>query len=201
MKNNYPNYNKVDWIDIIEKYAGKAGKYSLTECNGIWITQNEITTIESINNKVLERLAFTLLCLAKFHNFKNKDNNNWVTEEGSEIFRLANISTSAFDKELRFNKLKELNLISYAKKINNLNIQVLYVDDDSENIFLVKDFRSLGNEWRLYKGEKYIRCESCGMLVRKTNNKKKYCKDCAKIHSAQRKYLWDLNNKNLKSEK
>ena len=33
----------------------------------------------------------------------------------------------------------------------------------------------------LYKGEKYIRCSDCGILVKKTSNRRKYCKDCGKI--------------------
>ena len=31
-----------------------------------------------------------------------------------------------------------------------------------------------------YKGEKYIRCADCGVLVRKTANNKKYCNSCIK---------------------
>ena len=80
----------------------------------------------------------------------------------------------------KFNKLKELGLIEYAKKVNNLNIQVLYIDDDSENQLFVSDFRKLGYEWRLYKGEKYIRCADCGLLTKgNKNNTKRYCQQCA----------------------
>ena len=78
MKTNYPDYNAINWISTIEKYAKRAEKYPLCKCRGIWITRNEITTIENLHDKVLERLAFTLLCLAKFNNFKNPQNNNWV---------------------------------------------------------------------------------------------------------------------------
>ena len=59
------------------------------------------------------------------------------------------------------------------------NIQVLYIDDESENKLFVSDFRKLGYEWRLYNGEKYIRCADCGILVKNTNGKRRYCKDCA----------------------
>lgn len=201
MLKNYPNYNSIDWQPIIEKYANSAHKYSLIECDGVWITENELQTIQSLNDKVLERLSFTLLCLAKFGNIKNPNNNNWVTIEDSEIYKIANISTSSFDKGIRFNKLKSLGLIAYAKKINNLNIQVLYVDDESTPVFKVGDFRALGHEWRLYKGEKYIRCNECGLLVKKTNNKKKFCRECAKLRTLHNKAIWDSENKNRKIRK
>jgi hypothetical protein len=179
MKNNYPRYNPVDWSVNIEKYAVKASKYPLCECKGVWITKNELKTIEDIQNKVLVRLAFTLLCLSKFRNFRNSQNNNWVNYSNGEIYKLACINTTAFDKDLKFNQLRELGLIEYAKKVDNLNIRVLYIDDESEKKLFVSDFRQLGYEWRLYKGEKYIRCADCGILVRRNTNNQKYCKACA----------------------
>ena len=65
-------------------------------------------TIEEIHDKVLERLAFTLLCLAKFRNFRNPNNNNWVNYSNGEIYSMACINTTAFEKDVKFNKLKEL---------------------------------------------------------------------------------------------
>ena len=179
MESNYPHYNPVDWDVSFEKYANKAGKYPLCECNGVWITKNELKTIEEMHDKVLERLAFTLLCLAKFRNYRNPNNNNWVNHTNGEIYSLACINATSFEKDIKFNKLKELGLIEYAKKVNNLNIQVLYIDEDCEKTFFVSDFRKLGYEWRLYKGEKYIRCADCGTLVKNTNGKRRYCKECA----------------------
>ncbi len=179
MEVSYPRYNPVDWNTSIEKYANKASKYPLCECKGIWITENELKTIKEIQNKVLERLAFTLLCLAKFKNYRNQNNNNWVNYSNGEIYNIACINTTAFDKDLKFNQLRELGLIEYAKKVNNLNIKVLYIDDDSEKKLFISDFRKLGYEWRLYKGEKYIRCADCGILIRRKTNNQKYCKDCS----------------------
>lgn len=192
MENNYPHYNPVDWAASFEKYANKAGKYPLCQCNGIWITEGELKSIAEIQDKVLERLAFTLLCLAKFSNFRNPNNNNWVNYTNGEIYSMACINTTAFEKDIKFNKLKELGLIEYAKKVNSLNIQVLYTDETSDKTLFVSDFRKLGYEWRLYKGEKYIRCAACGILVKNTNGKRKYCRDCAenqnKIKALQRYY-------------
>lgn len=192
MENNYPHYNPVDWTASLEKYANKAGKYPLCQCSGIWITDSELIAIDKIHDKVLERLAFTLLCLAKFSNFRNPNNNNWVNYTNGEIYSIACINTTAFEKDMKFNKLKELGLIEYAKKVNSLNIQILYIEEDSQKKLFVSDFRKLGYEWRLYKGEKYIRCTTCGILVKNTNGKRKYCKDCAenqnKMKSLQRYY-------------
>lgn len=199
MQDNYPHYNPIDWSACIEKYACNADKYPLCKCNGVWITENELTTIEQLQDKVLERLAFTFLCLAKFRNFKNPDNNNWIACRNGEVYSLACINTTAFEKDVKFNQLKELGLIDYAKRINNLNVQILYTDDSSKKKLFISDFRRLGYEWRLYKGESYIRCARCGILTKKKSNRSKYCKDCAKISTANAKYLWDINSRRKKS--
>lgn len=180
MEQHYKRYNPVDWTASIEACANRAPKYPLCQCDGVWITKNELDVIENLQDKVLERLAFTLLCLAKFRNFKNKENQNWVTNSDSEIYKLACITTTAFEKDIRFHKLKELGLIDFAKKIDNLSIQVRFVDDETKGTLFINDFRKLGYEWRSYKGESYIRCAQCKILVRKTSLNKKYCKDCAK---------------------
>lgn len=179
MEKNYNGYQPDNWNSIVEKYAGNADKYKLVECDGVWITENELCRIESLHNKVLERLCFTLLCLAKFGNFKNPDNHNWVAESGSEIYRLANISASAFDRELKINALRELGLIAFAKRVDNLKIQVMYIDENSENKLFIKDFRALGNEYLLYKGESCLKCSNCGLLIKRKSNRQKYCKECS----------------------
>lgn len=195
MADNFQEYTPEFWLKIIEKIAGNAKKGKLHVCDGIWITQTELSRIASLNNKVLERLSFTLLCLAKLKNIRNQSNNNWVNNNSKEIFEMACVLTSVTERDLRLNQLKELGLIKFAKKITNLNIQVLFVDNDGPKELFINDFRKLGNEWRLYKGENYIRCQSCGILTK--NNKcktKKYCKNCSvemrKIYKAdkQREY-------------
>lgn len=178
MEGNYPHYNPVDWSGAIEKYADKAGTYPLCTCDGVWVTETKLNTLEGIHDKVLERLAFTLLCFAKFNNFRNPDNHNWINYSNGEIYSAACINTTAFEKDMKLHTLRESSLIEYAKKVDNLSIQVLYVEEDSEKKLFVSDFRKLGYEWQLYRGEKYVRCARCGILVKNTNNRRKYCKDC-----------------------
>lgn len=179
MQENYPGYSPADWSLRLKTFAKNADRYPLCECNGVWITANELKTITSIHNKVLERLSFTLLCLAKFNDFRNPVNNHWVSYSNGEIYKMACINTTAFNKDINYHRLRELGLIEYAKKVNNLNIRVLFIDESGDEALFISDFRALGYEWRLWKGERYIRCEGCNILVKNTNGKRKYCNDCA----------------------
>ena len=182
MDKYYPYYasNKASWDENIEKIAANAGKYTLFEINWVWITKAELETIHNIHNKVLERLAFTMLCIAKLNNMKNPKNQGWVNTDAKELFSLARISCSVVNRYERLGMLNQLGLLEFPKKNDNLSSRVTFIDDESEKIIFISDFRELGYEYLKYLGENFIRCRDCGVLIR--NNKtgtKKYCSSCA----------------------
>ena len=182
MSRYYPRYsaNKSLWDENIEKIAKNAGKYDLFEIDGVWITDKELKTISNIRNKVLERLAFTMLCIAKLNNMKNPKNNGWVNIDIKDLFSIARISCSVRDRYNKLGNLKQLSLLEFPKKNDNLSSRVTYIDNNGLNILFISDFRELGYEYLKYCGGNFVNCQECGRLIR--NNKysnKKYCLECA----------------------
>lgn len=179
---NYPRYqdSKADWDATIETIAANCQKYPLYEIEGIWITKAEMDSIKAIHNKVLERLAFTMLCLAKLAIRKNDNANGWINEDAKTIFSLARISGSVLDRNIRIGQLAEIGILELPKKNDLMSVRVTIVNDNSENLLFIHDFRELGYEYLKYCGQNIIRCAECGILVR--GNKagtKRYCSDCA----------------------
>jgi len=177
----YPKYQKAYayWNDTIEKMASNVEKYTLYEIEGVWITENELHTIENIGNKVLERLAFTMLCLAKLSIQRNPKSNGWINDDAKLIFSLARISGSVTDRYIRISDLYDLGLIELSKKNDLLSYKVTFIDNESKNVLFIHDFRELGYEYLKYKGQNFIRCAECGILVR--GNKagtKRFCSNC-----------------------
>lgn len=188
----YPKYsiNKSYWTEVIEKTANKNAKEKLFESDGVWITESEWEKIQALGNKILGKLAFTLLCIAKINNQRRSSNNNWVNTDIKEIYKLANISCSVDLRAKRIGTLIHSGLAEFAKRVDNLNLKVLFVDDESGKKFLVNDFRDLGNEYLYRTGENYIRCAECGKLIK--NNKygnKKYCPTCAAYNPQETKQI------------
>lgn len=178
---HYPSYayDKEYWADQIEHASKNAAKKRLHETDGVAITEAEMATISSLNNKVLERLAFTILCIAKLNNARNPNNNGWVRTDDKEVFKLARISDSVSDRQMRIGNLNIAGLVELPKRIDNLSYRVTYVDDNSPVVLFVSDFRELGYEYRLYKGENFIRCGECGILTKSNKNgTKRYCAKC-----------------------
>ena len=194
MENNYKNYNSATWEDIIEDISKKANKYPLREIDYIEITKSEIDMIRNVCDIRYEKLLFTMLCYAKLYNKISDKNNGWVNTDIKELFRVARVSVRyRNDKFLYLNDLETAGLISFSNKNDNLNIRVAFVDNDSETVLKIDDFRELGYEYLNYIGDgKFIRCDCCKRLVRKTNNKCLYCHQCKKyIKNEQNKLYYN----------
>ena len=214
LQENYPRYssNMLKWQETVEKISRRAGKYPLYEDAGVMITQAELDTIDAIEEKkgkpVLRRLAFTLLCLAKLANQRHDKNNGWVNTEAKDIFQMAHISASKVRQYQMLGDLGMMGLLEFPKKNDNLSNRVTFINDDSPYVLTITDFRELGYEYLLYLGENYIRCASCGMLVKNSLKKpRRYCSNCAgyNTNEIQTKICidcgqtFDISNTNKKS--
>lgn len=177
----YPNYafNKSIWAEKIEEFVANAKDAPLYEIDGVWITSSELDKIASLNNSILERLAFTLLCLAKLNLKRNPNCNAWVNTSYKEIFKLAHITDSSSKRLDRLRELYRNGFFEMANRLDNLSLRISFVDDESQDVLFVSDFRELAYEYLKYKGENFIRCGECGILVRgNKNGTKLYCPEC-----------------------
>lgn len=179
-----PSASVISWSDSIDRIMKYAQKYPIVMIDHISVTRPELETISSLEGKQLKRLAFTLLCIAKFMNTVSPQNEYWVNTPDNEIMKMANINTSIKRQSMMFSQLKDLGLIRFSKKIDNLSVQVKFVSAGDEEI-RITDFRNLGYQYLKYLGEPYFECECCGITVKNNSpnvgRKLKYCADCAAI--------------------
>lgn len=202
--------DRLRWDDTIEKIAANVKKFTLFEIDGIWITKLELETIKNINNKVLERLAFTMLCIAKLNNIKNPQNNGWVNTSVKEIFDIAKIPCSIANRYAKLNMLNQINLLEFPKKNDNLSSRVTFINNESEKVLFISDFRELGYEYLKYMGDiHYTRCRECRRLFKINVHNKIYCPACHKQDDCDYKYitcidcgkLFEVKNKNNTSSR
>ena len=173
------SYKPSKWIDSIFYQVKKSGKYSLKKVDEVTVTKSEIDTIQNVKGKARQKVLFTLLILAKFYNAVSDTNNNWCNMEYKKIFKLANVQLSTDNQALLMNDLYSLGLIKYSKNISKLNVSVNFIDNDSDIILSITQLRDLGKEYLMFCGEGYIRCEKCGVPIKKSRNgRTKYCFKC-----------------------
>lgn len=171
------------WSNTLDKAVSHALKYKAINLDGIGITKNEMDTIDAIESRQIRRLAFTLLCLAKYWDAVNPNSDHWVNTKGSDIMKMANIKTSIKRQSLMYHELNKLGLINFSKKVDNTNVRVLFVDNDSDVVCSITEFVNLGNQYQMYHGEPFFVCSNCGITTKRDNpkasRKQIYCKECA----------------------
>lgn len=185
-----PKASLQRWSECLDRSVKNASKSSIIRLDGIDISKKEMECISKLNGKQIKRLAFALLCMAKYCHMINPNNNYWVNVPDREIMKMANISTSVKRQSLMFAELRQLEMIKFSKKVDNLNVQVLFVDE-GENAIHITDLRNLGYQYLKYYGEPYFECVNCGITEKIVNpssgRKQKYCPSCAiEIHTRQK---------------
>lgn len=175
-----PGVALVKWTDTLDWFTKNADKRSLIKINEIPVTKGELETIGSLSGRQLKRLAFTLLCVAKYWNIANTNNSGWVNAPDKEVMKMANINTSIRRQSEMLRVMKEAGLIGYSNRVDNLNIQVKYIDGTSPAVLYISDFRNLGSQYMMYLGEPYFKCSQCEITIKKNSNSHKYCESCAR---------------------
>ena len=189
---NYPPYkaNKISWDESIEKIARNAGKYPLYEIDGMWITQQELDTIATLEDDKMERVAFTFLCLAKYHMAKNPNINGWVNDDMNDIYEMARVVCNRYQKNVYIGMIHDHGLLEFPKRNDNLSCRVTFINDDGDKVLHITDFRELGYEYNKYRGGDYIRCCECGILMPNNKYKKKrYCSKCSGYHVEGKRFI------------
>ena len=179
-----PDINLVRWNTSIEKAIQRSSNRKLIELDSIPITQKEIDKCKSLDSSAYQRLAFSLLCIAKYFNTLRDTNNNWVNQSDKDIFSLANIQTVRKRQPLMLGKLGEEGFVEFSNRIDNTNLRVTFVDTDGDPILKITELHNLGWQYeRFLFGDKYYpTCEICGEIFRKKKNVRgiqKYCTKCA----------------------
>lgn len=183
-----PTASLPKWSETLDYAVARALKYDAIKIDGIEITKPEMERIDALEGKQIRRLAFTLLCLAKYWDVVNPQGDHWVNSKDSEIMRMANINTSIKRQSLMYFNLNEAGMVQFSKKVDNTNVRVCFITP-GETAMVVTDFRNLGYQYLKYHGEPYFECQNCGITVKSesaTGRKQKYCKECAvEIHMKQ----------------
>lgn len=178
---NCPGYNAVLCREMVDKSISYAEKHPIVCVDGISVTENEIEKICALSAKRMRRVMFAYLCIAKFNYLVNEKTNYWVGTDDKDVFRLADVKLSEYNRDLMLHELHKLGYLGFSRAIDNLNVQVLIVDNESTPVLFVKSFDDIGAQWEMFCGESYVPCVRCGKYIKKTGNRKKYCHKCARL--------------------
>ena len=94
--------------------------------------------------------------------------------------------------------LNENGYVDVSVMVDCTNIKVNYIDNDSKIAITISDFRNFVYEYlRYFNPEKYIQCTECNKLIKPTNNRQMYCKECWK--DKERELRVSINKRTMKN--
>lgn len=177
-----PDISLAKWSNTLDSIAKNSDKYKPIKLQGVPISRSELESIHNLKSTMARRLAFTLLCVAKYWDAASPRNNHWVNTSDAELLKMANIVVSARRQSDLFRTLRDAGLIQFSKKVDNLNVRVLFCDDNEREMY-IQDFRNLGFQYERHYGGRFYECVNCGLVVKMPKNTRgahpKYCKACA----------------------
>lgn len=185
-----PSASLVLWDKAISSAIKQADRRPILKVPEIVITKPEMEVIDEIKGRQGKRLATTLLCLSKYWDLCREENNHWASNKNTEIMKLANISASSKRQGALYRQLEDDGLLHFPERIDAISMQVLYTHD-GEPEMSVSDFRNIGYQYLMHKGEPFFACAECGIVTKIKNpgvgRPPKYCPSCAIKVSTQQK--------------
>ena len=182
-----PEISMYKWDRALDKIVKSALKHPPVQIDSVRITKPEMDKIKTLSGVQLRRIAFVLLCVAKYMDIAFENNNQWVNIPDKDIMRMANINTSIKRQCMMYGELRDKGFIRFSKKINNLNVQVVFMED-GETAVEISDFRNLGYQYMSLVDDGYYKCANCGITAKMKESGRgrppKYCPSCAvEVHT------------------
>lgn len=173
-------YEEWEYSDFVKRTCKNAlnGEFNvnLRNLDYVEITEAEFDIIAKAETNPQKKLLFTLYVLAKLYPYDS----GWVNFRDAEIFKLANVHLSIEDRDYLIHDLKEQGLLELNHIVGKSGLRVKLASDSPVALRIERPDH-FGNQYLLYlKNHEWMMCERCGRLIRRNNNKQKYCKYCYK---------------------
>ncbi|MCK9576898.1 MAG: hypothetical protein M0R51_13425 [Clostridia bacterium] len=143
----------------------------------IVVFQSEVDRILELKDKNLQKIAFIIICLAKWRNANFIYLNSESTIKLKDIFNFAGIKSTGKEQNLMLYKLNSCGFTNVQlKPLLKYIIPSIITEGD-----IALNFEIDENMIKHWIKLAYPHCERCGCEIIKQSNKQKYCKECAKI--------------------
>lgn len=181
-------FNYAKWESKINTVINNLDiPYENKIANTICFTLNELEQIEDLPTFDLQKIMFIMLCLAKIYRTDYIYLNSKSKVTLREIYELAKVNKPLGQQDLVLYEFVQQGAINIKLK-PLLKCYLLFLDTDKEKRKRIefKPNSEMILEYYRYLGTKVVQCEMCGKSIIKTNNKVKYCKECARKAKSQK---------------
>jgi hypothetical protein len=187
LRKHWKAFAESDYEKKIEDYVKNAQKYPFKSIESIKITRKELDFIANLNNIRLEKIAFVLLCIAKYECYYHDEPKYWIAWSLNNISKLARVHVTKDENRKLFRELVVTGVIESNSSAGNLYEHILFVSNDVNDEVVLElsevDYKELAYTYLFYKNgfSGYVHCDKCGRLVKQKSNRQKFCNECAEL--------------------
>ena len=209
MSKNYQDFSEFAYQKDILGCIRDVEKTPWKDIDTIGITRGEIDTILALDDIRKQKIAFVLLCTAKYRDSYNDNNGHKTDISVTDLYKMARVVLPQKERTVFLHFLVRDNLVEKHTFAGVKNKKVLFVSENANDAVVLTlreiDFLELAYVYMDYIGGHigYGSCELCGRMIKHSKTKpKKYCERCAKDVLTEQKRQWaERNRKNLNSTK
>ena len=196
MHKNYDGFSEFVYQKDIEGCIKDVDKMPWKDISSINITKSEIDVIRCLDDIRKQKIAFVLLCTAKYKDAYNANNNHKTDISMTDLYKMARVVLPQAERAMFLHFLTQDNLIEKHICAGTKNKKLLFVSENPEDETAISlqevDFLELAYVYMDYISGHigYDRCEKCGRLMKQSKTKpRKYCPICAEYEPVKDKTI------------
>ena len=188
MTKNFKDFSEMTYQKAIDGCINDVDKTPFKNIESVKITKSELDRISSLDDIKKQKLAFVLLCTAKYRDEYNPNNCHKTDISVTDLYKMARVVLPCSERNIYLHFLITDGLVESHNNSKTKNKKLLFVseDDNDEVVLELKeiDFKELAYVYMCWKnnGEGFTKCQRCGKTVKQSKTRpKKYCEECAEI--------------------
>jgi RNA polymerase-binding transcription factor DksA len=205
MTKNFKDFSEMTYQKSIDGCIKDVDKTPFKNIKSVRITKSELDKICILDDIKKQKLAFVLLCTAKYRDQYNPNNCHKTDISATDMYKMARVVLPKEQRNIYLHFLIRDGLVEPHNNSKTKNKKLLFVseDDNDEVVLDLKevDYKELAYVYMSWKnnGEGFTKCQRCGKTIKQSKTRpRKYCEECAEIVITEQKRLWaEKSRKNL----
>lgn len=205
MSKNFKDFSEMTYQKSIDGCIRDVDKTPFKNIKCVRITKSELEKISALDDIKKQKLAFILLCTAKYRDQYNPDNCHKTDISATDLYKMARVVLPRDQRNTYLHFLVENGLVEQHNNSKTKNKKLLFVSEDANDEVVLElkevDFKELAYVYMSWKnnGDGFTKCQRCGITIKQSKTRpRKYCEACAEVVEREQKRLWaEKNRKNL----
>lgn len=205
MTKNFKDFSEMTYQKSIDGCIKDVDKTPFKNIKSVRITKSELDKICLLDDIKKQKLAFVLLCTAKYRDQYNPNNCHKTDISATDLYKTARVVLPKEQRNIYLHFLISDGLVEPHNNSKTKNKKLLFVSEDENDEVVLDlkevDYKELAYVYMSWKnnGKGFTKCQKCGKTIKQSKTRpRKYCEECAEIVITEQKRLWaEKSRKNL----